>query len=66
MKRPSPSLSSHSWLSPGNIVSPLMGVVVADDSGPVAGVSRPVAAVLGASSARAFCASPVLVPVVEV
>ena len=63
MKGPSPSSSSHSWLSLGSIVSPLVGVVVAGDSGAAAGVSGPVAEVLGAS-ARAFCASPVLVPVV--
>ena len=63
VKRSFPSLSSHSWLSPGSIVSPLVGVVVAGDSGAAAGVSGPVAEVLGAS-ARVFCASPVMVPVV--
>ena len=60
VKRPSPSLSSHSWLSPGSMVSPRMGFVVAGDSGAAAGVSGLVAEVLSAS-ARGFCASPVLV-----
>ena len=60
MKRPSPLLSSHSWFSPGSIVPPLVGAIVAGDSGATAGVSGPVAELLGAS-ARAICASPVLV-----
>ena len=65
VKRPSPSLSNHLWLSPGSIVSPLVEVVVAGDSGATAGVSGPVAEMLGAS-ASAFYASPVLVIVVGV
>ena len=41
MNTASPSLSWHSCLSPGSMVSPLVGVVVADDSGAAAGVSGP-------------------------
>ena len=66
MKRPSsPSLSSHSWLSPRSIASPLVDVIVAGDSGAAAGVSGPVAEVLGVYAIN-FCASPVLVTVIGV
>lgn len=54
MTRPPPSLSSHSWLSPGSMVSPLVRVVVAGDSEGAAGASGPVAKEMDAA-ASAFC-----------
>ena len=61
-KRSSPTLSWHSCLSPGSMVSPLVAIVVAGDSAAADEASGPLAGALGVA-ARAAGASPVPVPV---